>query len=89
MGSGTGRMRKASQWINQWAINLVLEELGRSLTVFDTKRSLDDTARADDGTARNTRETRLSKVSKVSRIWYWTGVFYVSTSKHAPPRPEP
>ena len=56
-------MRKASQWINQWAINLVLEELGRFLTVFDTKRSLDDTARADDGTARNTRETHLSKVS--------------------------
>ena len=50
-------MRKSSQWINQWAINLVSEELGRFLTVFDPKRSLDDTARADDGTACNTRET--------------------------------
>ena len=54
-------MRKSSQWINQWAINLVLEELGRFLTVFDTKRSLDDTARADDGTARNTREAHLNE----------------------------
>ena len=40
---------------------------GLSLTVFDTKRSLDDTARADDGTARNTRETHLSKVSGMMR----------------------
>ena len=62
---GTGMMRKASQWINQWD-HLVLEELGRSLTVFDTKRSLDDTARADNGTARNTRETHLSKVYGVT-----------------------
>ena len=63
-------MRKASP---EWTIAPVLEKLGRSLTRM---RSLDDTARADEGTVRNTRETHLNKDTGVPRsehdvLWYW------------------